>query len=1221
MSWPGWALIVVAGALSAFCQTGPALHWSEDRGFRSRPVAVAFASEAKAGFTRLDPHQIGVTFTNTLSGDLSLTNAVAHNGAGVAIGDVNGDGWADIYLCHLQGPNRLYLNQGDWRFSEASPGEAACADEISTGAAFADVEGDGDLDLFVNGIAAGTRLFLNDGQAHWTEFNSGLSRTNSAISLAMADIDGDGDLDLYCTHYVDYMYMADPTTKFALGRRGDKWEVLRVNGQSTRLPKWKDRFEALPDGKVRELAEVDGLYRNDGQGRFTPIQFEPGIFADETGKPMAPFRDWGLAVMFRDLNGDLAPDIYICNDMPSPDRVWINSGRGTFRAMGKFVLRHTSRSSMGIDFADINRDGLDDFVVVDMLAREHSKRLTQLVRDVPEPGLREHIDEEPSYNRNMLFLARSDGTFAETAFFAGIAATDWSWCPVFVDVDLDGFEDLLITNGFEFDVMDQDSHDQIRARKMTVEQMKRSRQFHPSWSTPNAAFRNRGDGVFEPKSSEWGFDASGISYGMALGDLDNDGDLDVVINNLNAAAGVYRNKATAPRIAVRLLGNGANRQGIGAQLILSGGPVIQSQEMICGGRYASGDDAMRVFATGTNAQPLRLEVTWRDGTKTRLENLHPNHVYVINQRATASDTSLPVIKKSAPLFEEVSAWLAHSHHETPFDDWARQPLLPWRLSRSGPGVSWSDLNDDGWDDLIIGSGSGGVLGIFTNHAGKAFGRIGNAPQASNDYGAVLLWRNDTGQSLLLAGTQNVEAGAAEQSSMLAISPTNFSIVHRWNVGHGNLGPMGLADLDGDQDLDLFVGGRARTGRYPQAAASSVWLHASGELQHSEALSKPFDNAGIVNGVVLCDLDGDGDADVALATEWGPVRIFENQKGQFIERTKDLGLSARTGWWTGIAAGDFDGDGRIDLAVGNRGRNSPYELFRPSPIRLFHGDWNGDAIVDLMEAWSKGGDWFPIRNRTELAQGLPEVTQQFTSHERFARARVREILGERYANVSWLEVNEFESGILLNRPSRFEWIPLPRAAQLAPVFSINAGDLDGDGREDLFLSQNFFGTRSDISREDSGQGLWLRGHGDGTFEAMDALASGISIFGEQRGAALADFNQDGRLDLAVTQNHASTKLFLNNGARRGLRISLRGPMRNRDAIGAQVRVRFENGRWSPSRAVLAGSGYWSQDGKVQVLGCPDMPESIWIRWPDGKERTVKCEREIREVRIAYDDDSE
>ncbi|MFM8878040.1 MAG: FG-GAP repeat domain-containing protein, partial [Verrucomicrobiota bacterium] len=529
----GFLALWIAGTL------GVGRSWAQAPAGEVRSVVPA--AGGAVGFRLRAPQDTGLVFTNAMTGDLYLTNAVAHNGAGVAIGDVDGDGWADIYLCNLEGPNRLFRNRGQWRFEARDLPEIACADQRSTGAALVDVDGDRDLDLLVNGIGVGTRLFLNDGRGGFIEKkDSGLSPTASATSMALADIDGDGDLDLYCTHFIDVMRLADPTTRFALTRKGDGWEVSKINGESTRSPKWRGRFEALPDGKVRELPEVHGLYLNEGQGRFRAIENEPGTYSDAQGRPIPPYRDWGLAVMFRDIDGDGNPDLYVCNDNTSPDRIWLNQGRGRFRELETSRLRHTSRSAMGVDFADVDRDGFDDFFVVDMLAREHRFRMTQLVRDRPTLAELEDAGARPQFNRNTLFLGRPGGHFVDVAWMAGVAASDWTWTTLFMDVDLDGLEDLLVTNGFEFDVMDQDSHSEIKdsGRRLTENQLKRSMQMHPRWRTRNAAFRNLGGARFEPAGPGWGFDLEGISYGMAAGDLDNDGDLDLVLNNLNAPAAV-----------------------------------------------------------------------------------------------------------------------------------------------------------------------------------------------------------------------------------------------------------------------------------------------------------------------------------------------------------------------------------------------------------------------------------------------------------------------------------------------------------------------------------------------------------------------------------------------------------------------------------------------------------------------------------------------------------
>jgi hypothetical protein len=1170
----------------------------------------------------MTPELTGIRFTNELRGDPFLTNLVAHNGSGVAVGDVDADGKVDLYFCGLQGPNRLFRNLGNWRFEERDPGPAACADQFSTGAVFADVDGDGDPDLLVNGVAAGTRLFLNDGRGRWTEVaDAGLSRTASATSLALADIDADGDLDLYCAHYIDVMHLADPTFSFALARRDDRWEVTKVNGESARLPRWKDRFVALPNGRVRELPEVDGLYRNDGHGRFTAIQNEPGMFQDEHGKPIPPFRDWGLAVMFRDLNGDGAPDLLVCNDNASPDRVWINAGRGAFRLIDPLKFRHMSRSSMGIDIADVNRDGLDDILVLDMLAREHGKRMTQLVRDLPDPRAAESIGEQPRYNRNTLFLGRPDGSFSEVALLAGVAATDWSFCPVFLDVDLDGYEDLLISNGFSVDVMDQDSHDfiRLRQRQLTQPQLKRSAQFHPAWPTVPAAFRNRGDGTFIPADRDWGFAQPGIAHGMAVGDLDGDGDLDVIVNHLNAAAGVYRNDASVARVLVRLKGTAPNTQGIGARLRLTGGPVVQTQEMICGGRYLSGDQAVRVFAANQNPEkPLQLEVKWPDGRLSVME-ARPNQVCVADQAAARQPAREPSSAREEPFFADVSALVNHSHIEDAFDDWGAQALLPRRLSRLGPGMAWFDFDNDGWEDLIVTAGAGGKTAVLMNDQGNQFRPLQSPPSLPADQGAVVGWSDGLGNRRLLVAASNLGQIPERESEIVAYSPGEIASPEHWRAGSASPGPMALADIDGDGDLDLFAGGRFRAQRYPEPVSSAIWFNDRGRMTIDVGASRPFQALGLVSGAAFGDLDGDGDPDLALALEWGAIRLFRNEKGHFEEMTAAWGMADAKGWWTSVAMGDFDGDGRLDLAAGNWGRNSFHALYQPGPLRAYYGDWDDNGAVEIVEAWRHGADWRPIRHRPWLQTGLPDLQLRFPTHKAYGQATLREVLGSRYQDARYVEAAQFESAVFLHRGARFQRVILPAEAQRTPAFSVNIGDFDGDGLEDLFLSQNFFGAASDLSRDDDGRGLWLRGKGDGTFSCVDANISGIMVLGEQRGAALADFNHDGRVDLAVSQNNAATKLYVNRRGRPGLRVSLAGPAANPDAIGARMRLVYADGRKGPCRLVHAGSGYWSQDAACQVLGLASVPTAVWIRWPDGKERTVPVRPESPSVRIFYKDE--
>ena len=594
-------------------------------------------AEGKAGFKRMAGAETGLTFTNQLADDRAYTNRNLLSGSGVAAGDVDGDGRIDLFFCGLDNGNVLYRNLGGWRFADVTKGSptVACEGWDCTGAALADVDGDGDLDLLVNALGRGTHLFVNDGKGVFTrKADSGLVASGGSTSMALADIEGDGDLDLYVTNFRPTTIRDNPSTRFTIGRIGDRPTVTHVDGRAATNADLTNRFAVTATGEVLEYGEADRLYENDGTARFKEIAFTSGQFVDASGVALkeAP-RDWGLAVQFRDFTGDGAPDIYVCNDYWTPDRIWINDGKGNFRAASEEAIRSTSLSSMGVDFADVNRDGYPDCIVVDMLAQEHSRRQVQ-VGELPMYQAMPGETMRMQLAQNTLQLNRGDGTFAQVAELCGVEASEWSWTPLFLDVDLDGWEDLLVSNGHRRDFQNADAtaaiHEALARKRLTPAARREIMEMFPPLGTVNAAFRNNRDLTFTKMAEEWGFAHEDLSHGACLADLDGDGDLDLVTNNLGSECGIYRNESAAPRVAVKLGGAGKNKFGAGAKITVRTGSFEQTQEMISGGRYLSSDAPERTLAFPGAGNGV-IEVRWRSGRTTLVRDVKANHRYLVQE--------------------------------------------------------------------------------------------------------------------------------------------------------------------------------------------------------------------------------------------------------------------------------------------------------------------------------------------------------------------------------------------------------------------------------------------------------------------------------------------------------------------------------------------------------------------------------------------------------------
>ena len=1151
-----------------------------------RPATAASAGDGPR-FRRLEPATTGLSFTNELRPEHRFQYLT--NGAGLAVGDYDGDGLQDVYLVSQDGPNKLFRQVAPLRFEDVTTAAGGVDGGAAwgTGATFADVDGDGDLDLYVCNLEAKNLLYENQGNGTFRENAAawGLDVVAASTMAAFADYDLDGKLDLYLltnrtltAALAPGWTTASPVlagirppadTKTPVTAMVPTLEQLRELGDKKRAGELRSDADvpaALREhflvfrGQEFQTGQPDRLLRRVG-ARFVDVTASAGI----TGFGM------GLSATWWDYDDDGDPDLYVANDLESPDVLWQNQGDGTFRDVTREVLPHTAYYGMGSDQGDVDNDGRLDFLVADMSMTTHKKAKVLMgdmdrVRDLL-------IHKEPQqYMRNSLFLNTGRGRFEEAARLAGVASTDWTWSVLFGDLDNDTRLDLFATNGIARFDMDPDLELRLQEllrqdrRQAALELIRNVRKVPER----NLALRQAGDLRFVPTGADWGLDLEAISHGAALVDFDGDGDLDVLVNNWNEPAALYENTTTgAHAILVRLVGQHSERFGVGARVTatLADGTVLVRENWLSRG-YLSGQAPELHFGLGAAERIAELRVRWPSQRLQVFRDLAADRRYTITE--PPADGGLPLAESMPSSFTAVAA-PPFVHVENEFDEYRDQPLLPAGVSKLGPGMALGDANGDGRDDLFVGGAHGraGVLFLASADGWREQPGPWQRDAACEDLAAVWLDHDGDGDLDLFVASGGAEAkpGDAALQDRLYRNDGGGTFVRdlaalpelRESSGHAC-----AADFDRDGDLDLFVAGRLVPGAYPDAPPSRLYRNDGGRFVDATAQLAPgLATAGMVTSALWTDVDADGFVDLLVAAEWQPIRLWRNDGGaRLVDATQDAGLAAHTGWWNSLCAWDCDADGDLDYVAGNVGWNTKYKASAEHPVRLYFGDFDDNGTRDLVEAKYEGDDLLPVRGRSCSSQAMPFLAEKFPTYDAFASSVLGEIYPQqKLASCGQLEATTLASCLLRNDGTgRFTVEVLPRRAQIAPIFGMVAlGDL-------LVCAQNSFAPEPETGRFDGGTGLVLRGTADG-IEVVPPHEHGIVEFGDRKALVVTGDGVVlfGRNDGPVTA--------WRGGLTRG-ELPLPTTNGNPQAIGTRVVFEFPDGR-RRAVEVQAGSGYLSQ----------------------------------------------
>ncbi len=1192
----------------------------------SRPLAAArgradASADAGPRFERLAPERCGIELANLFDWDNERRHLYPHGtaGGGVAAGDIDGDGLPELFFTSQVGRDRLYRNLGGLRFEDVSDAAGISAEvRWGAGAVFADVEGDGDLDLFVCNHDDPNQLYLNRGDGTFVESAArlGLDFAGASVMGGFADHDLDGDLDLFVV-----------TNRIYPGPGADTPRTLQVGGRVRLAPGQEERFalqERLIDGEIEKhivkAGQRDLLYRND-DGRFTEVGAAAGIDGFEPG----------LSATWWDFDDDGHPDLYVANDFWDPDRLYHNQGDGTFRDVLVERVPHTPWFSMGADFADLDGDGLQDLLVADMAPTTHFMSKL-MMGDMGDSRWFLESAEPRQYMHNALLLGTGTGRFREVAFLAGLANTDWTWSVKLADLDDDGLTDAFFTNGTANQSFDPDLTRELRElelrqdHRMLFEPLERRAEQWALYRTRpvrrerNLAFQNRGDLQFEDVSRAWGLDLEGISFGAVCVDLDRDGDLDIAQNNVGGPVSVHANRGTlAHRLLVSVRTMGANHFGIGSRVRVTTESGTQTGQLFTTRGYQSADEPVLHFGLGADDRVRELTVELGAGERHVFRDLAADRHYTVLLPEPSDAPAAPREPSSPARFRERAGEIGLGGAlsiERPFDDYRRQPLLPARLSRLGPGLAWGDVDGDGRDDLFVGGAAGRAGSLYL--AGPEGFELAPGPWDEDgeheDLSCVWFDLDSDGDLDLF-----VASGGVECEPAAAVLRDRLYL----NDGEGRFARAGddllpdaresshaavAGDFDGDGDLDLFVGARSVPGRYPLTPRSRLLRNDAGRLVDvTEVLAPGLAQVGMVTSALWSDVDDDGRVDLLVALDWGPLSLWRNSGDGLVDDSARAGLAERRGWWRSVTSADVDGDGRLDYVLGNAGLNTRYDASPERPILLYRGDFEASGGAHLVEAKTGSAGRLPVRGLSCSSGAMPFLGEKFPTYRAFAGSSLEEIYTpDLLGDALELSVTELASGVLLNRSRvgapAFEWQPLPRLAQASPVYGVLACELDGDGVTDIFCAQNFFHREPETGRWDGGLGAFLTGDGAGNLRALrDNL--GLVIAGDSTAACVADWNGDGRPDVCVGQNGGRLLAFENGGGPGAfLALRLVGPAGNPTCVGARVALGRDDGRRQIAE-VCGGGGCLSQSSATLFFGMPAAGEGsarLGVIWPNGSE---------------------